>query len=59
MTRKDYILIADAIAGSLSGRSGPAEEALKTFAEDLARDLARANSNFDDDRFLRACGVRP
>lgn len=58
MTRKDYALIAAAIAGM--PRHAPS---LRTARESAARALACAlaadNPRFDRDSFLRACGQDP
>lgn len=58
MTKKDFQLIADTIAG-LPIRFDYAEptEFRDDVAAEFARVLGRTNPRFDCDRFLRACGV--
>ena len=65
MTRKDYVLIADAmrrsrpLATTEAGRKLCAAE-LETFrlcCDQLAAMLAGDNARFDRSRFLKACGV--
>ena len=60
MTRKDYVLIAGAIAWSLDHhcdtileRHGAAET-----AREIARVLEQDNPRFDRERFLKAAGVQ-
>jgi hypothetical protein len=54
MTRKDFALIADVIAGA------PLSADNKTIiAVDLAKALATTNDAFDFDRFYKACCVDP
>lgn len=64
MTRKDYVLIADAlkcVRTSAAGRDeGELEDRLAQWSEDceaVADALANDNPRFDRDRFLKACGV--
>lgn len=52
MSRKDYILIADAIAFC----NRPGYQGLETVAETIACALADDNCNFDKVRFITACG---
>ena len=52
MQRRHFELIASTIKGA---STVPAEHRA-TMAEEFADALARTNSNFDRDRFLRACG---
>ena len=62
MTRKDYVLIAAALAAA--GQTYSARliaEARDQWVEDchaLADALARDNARFDRERFLTACGVQ-
>lgn len=59
MTRKDYVMIADAIkrgrAQSLA--EGHDVTAVRNVAIEIALKLADDNGRFDCDRFLEACGV--
>jgi hypothetical protein len=66
MTRKDYCLLAAAIAGaasatmpgpSLPAHADPARKLHRAIAFTLANALACDNSRFDRQRFLTACGV--
>lgn len=60
MTRKDYQLIADAIAETRSECSGDgctASISLTTLAENLSTRLRADNPRFDRSRFLKASGV--
>lgn len=61
MTRKDYILIAEALkearAEALALRAG-AGVGVTIAAVRLADALARDNPRFDRERFLKACGVQ-
>ncbi|RPH75957.1 hypothetical protein EHM76_00315 [bacterium] len=65
MTRKDYILIANALADArrdIIAKEGPAAQSTLLdgtgYAADwLADSLARDNPRFDRARFLKACGV--
>ena len=62
MTRKDYVLIADAIAteAKFAGSFNTKEMRLAILREvacALADVLKRDNSRFDRTRFLTACGV--
>ena len=52
MTRKDYRLIAQAIADVWCDA-----EAQKDIAESIASALATDNDRFDRNKFLKACGV--
>jgi hypothetical protein len=64
MTRKDYILIADAIRETLAtdpefGLVWPDREraAVGLVAHRIAHQLRRDNPRFDMDRFIDACGL--
>ncbi len=59
MTRKDYVLIADALkrAGNACASPSPIQHA--TDCHVLADALARDNPRFDRARFLKASGVTP
>jgi hypothetical protein len=59
MTRKDYELIAKAINLAVRGAIAldrPLSE-LRFLAATLAMDLRRDNPRFDEDKFLKACGL--
>jgi hypothetical protein len=53
MTRKDYVMIADAIGGM----TYLSETDRATIAHDFADQLINTNPRFDRARFLTACGV--
>ena len=54
MTRKDYVLIAEAISGAVKahGETG----CVRLAAENLAHLLRRDNPRFERARFMEACG---
>ena len=64
MTRKDYILIADALknAQPMCKLNDFADEMVSACHRDVARTLAdalgRDNPRFDRERFLKAAGVQ-
>lgn len=55
MTRKDYVLIAEALKEARRVSQYP--DGISTAARCIAGALAAANPRFDRARFLRACGV--
>jgi hypothetical protein len=56
MTRKDYLLIAEAIQRTRYDQSFVVHHGtLDTLAEHMADMLATDNRNFDRERFLAAC----
>lgn len=62
MTRKDYILIADALREARmhnlrDAAPGSGAYWLRVAASEVARALAEDNPRFDRERFLKACGV--
>ncbi len=68
MTRKDYVLISDALAAAKPEPHKEAEEAgeIATLAEEVAwrncclyvaNALDHDSPRFDKDRFLKACGM--
>jgi hypothetical protein len=57
MTRKDYILIAEAIE-AIRADFGDNPVSLDVVAEELASALQADNARFDTARFLTACGVK-
>ncbi len=61
MTRKDYVLIAEAIKRANENWEGFAPEAalaIEGLAKSLSVQLVIDNPNFDRARFLEACGVK-
>mgnify|MGYP001581387785 FL=1 len=59
MTRKDYIVIARAIARACTRPINPDQlSGVVHCADALADELKRDNPRFDRGRFLKACGVR-
>lgn len=59
MTKKDYILIAEAIKlnADCFKSDGSYQATVRQVAETIARHLQRENTRFDASRFLVACGV--
>lgn len=59
MTKKDYILIAEAIKKTSDSAKGNLSEecAVQATACNIADVLERDNTRFDRSRFLEACGV--
>jgi hypothetical protein len=60
MTKKDYELIADALANigeNYQGEDWTMSGALGLISEKLADALATTNPRFNRDTFLKACGV--
>ena len=63
MTRKDYVLIAEAIKGAVSyetefNSNEAGADALKKFSVTLASLLLADNPRFDVNRFFDACEVK-
>lgn len=61
MTRKDYVLIAEALSVTFpdAGRwDETTAEAFKDLTDRLATIFKMDNANFDRARFLEACGVK-
>jgi hypothetical protein len=63
MTRKDYVLIAAALARPIDAFDTPLETHAASCAwaqacDNVADALAKDNSRFDRERFLTACGVQ-
>lgn len=56
MSRKDYRLLAAALARVVDDRTNDAETARAACAA-IASTLATDNARFDRDRFMTACGV--
>lgn len=60
MTKKDFQLIADAIACNRNRETGADVlyfVALNDVSFEFARVLAQTNPRFDRNRFLKACGI--
>jgi len=57
MSKKDYQLIADAIAYSYKNCSPQGQLGVAVVAEELATTLKETNPLFDRRRFLVACGL--
>jgi hypothetical protein len=60
MTRKDYELIAKAIASmqdAYTGDDWTINGAMYPFARQIADALEAENPKFDFDKFMKACGV--
>lgn len=59
MTRKDYILIAEALRyGRIDAYSQDQRDQHEVDAAHIADALARDNPRFDRERFLKAAGVQ-
>ena len=58
MTRKDYVLIAAALAMANGQDHDTPAAAIAYVARALCAELARDNARFDRDRFLKAAGVQ-
>jgi hypothetical protein len=56
MTRKDYVMIADAIKAQYKPHNDP--DTIQEIALGLADLLEGDNARFDRARFLSACGVK-
>ena len=60
-TKKHFNAIAKVVANvrlTLPSQAGEAmREAVDILAGELANEFSASNDNFDEDRFLRACGV--
>lgn len=62
MTRKDYILLANALASAKPEyvpTASPFNEQWRDDCEAVADALAADNARFERERFLKACGVLP
>ena len=57
MTRKDFELIANKIAGARRGTTEDGQNLLDYLARDLAETISETHPRFDSFRFLVACGV--
>lgn len=56
MTRKDYVLIANAIATAKLNADREERPIISRAASHIAYALRRENSRFDTSRFMAACG---
>ena len=59
MTRKDYILLADALKAAAYSLNPPERTGALLAANEIAHCLAEDNPRFDRARFLKACGLDP
>ena len=57
MTRKDYILLADALRAAIEALDEPRRMGAKLAATEIAHRLEDENPRFDYERFLKACGL--
>ena len=62
MTKKDYILIADVIRTVYEAEHNmllnhDTSKAIRVLAKMLTEGLARENTRFDKEKFLKACGI--
>lgn len=58
MTRKDYILIAEAIR-NVRKNKGTDESTLLAVVWTIANQMQLENMRFDPSRFVKACGFNP
>ena len=56
MTRKDYVTIAEAIAGAVKAHGETA--CIRLAAENMAHLFRLDNQRFETNRFMKACGFR-
>ena len=59
MTRKDYILLADALKAAAYALNPPERTGALLAANEIAHSLAEDNPRVDRARFLKACGLDP
>lgn len=57
MTRKDYVLLADALRAAIEALDEPRRMGAKLAATEIAHRLEDDNPRFDYERFLKACGL--
>ena len=57
MTRKDYVLIAAALARGEPIDEGEARDGWRQAVNAVTAALQSDNTRFDRDKFLRACGL--
>lgn len=53
MTKKDYVLIATILRDARKQTDGDARHLIDALTEDFSYALARDNSRFDSDKFVR------
>ena len=59
MTRKDYILLADALKAAAYALNPPERNGALLAANEISHCLAEDNPRFDRVRFLKAAGLDP
>ena len=59
MTRKDYVLLAEALKAVIQSVDKPERTGALLAANEIAHCLAEDNPRFDRARFLKACGLDP
>lgn len=57
MTRKDYVLLAEAIKAAVEATDYPERLGALLAANEIAHRLQQDNPRFDRARFLKACGL--
>ncbi len=57
MTRKDYVLLAEAIKAATSAIDHPERLGAQLVANEIAHRLQQDNPRFDRERFLKAAGL--
>ena len=59
MTRKDYVLLAEALKAAAYALNPPERTGALLAANEIAHRLKQDNSRFDRKRFLEAAGLDP
>jgi hypothetical protein len=59
MTRKDYVLIAEALQAAAYALNPPERAGALLVAHEIANRLQQDNPRFDRDRFMRAACLDP
>jgi hypothetical protein len=59
MTRKDYVLIAEALQAAAYALNPPERAGALLVAHEIANRLKQENPRFDRDRFMRAACLDP
>lgn len=57
MTRKDYVLLADALKAAIQSVDNPERVGAMLAAYELSHRLGLDNARFDRRRFIEACGL--
>lgn len=57
MTRRDYVLLSDALSRTMRAANGIEQPGVRFAAREIAYALAERNRQFDQPRFLRDSGV--